>query len=319
MKLNYKILWIDDDIEDYIEMGFKSEFGTYLDSLGFIPTIETFEDGEKAEESINSIKYDLILSDFNINGEEKEGEGKKRQGDVLIQNIRDGGIFTEVLFYSAQPNFDDIAKNLYRDRVSFFSLIGDEGFRKFREKVFNLINQTVSKLQELNSIRGLVMSETSELDNTVIDILSSFFLKGSKEAEKLKTYIIDSIKDSAKGNFSKSNNLVDLDNPTLLKERIFDADKKARTIGELLRIKGLDKKEPFIDFYKNYKTDVLDTRNDLAHAKSDTIDGIEYLIVSRKEGEHPEKFDQAMCIQIRENLRKHSEILKNIRETTLPE
>ncbi len=82
----------------------------------------------------------------------------------------------------------------------------------------------------------------------------------------------------------------------------------------MIILKNLDKTEPFIDFYKNYKKDVLDTRNDLAHAKSDIIDDIEYLIVSRKDGEHPEKFDQENCIQIRRNLRKHSDVLKSIRE-----
>ena len=68
------------------------------------------------------------------------------------------------------------------------------------------------------------------------------------------------------------------------------------------------------EFYKNYKIDVLDTRNDLAHAKSDTIDGIEYLIISRKDGEHPIKFNQEHCVMIRRNLRKHSDLLKSIRE-----
>jgi len=153
MKLHYKILWIDDQIEDYIDMGIKDEFESYIELLGFIPTVECFENGTVAEQSINTKKYDLILSDYNI-------EGANEQGDVLIQRIRDGGVFTEVLFYSAQPDFDTIAKNLYRDRVSFFSLIGDESFKGFKEKVFKLVDHTVSKLQELNSIRGLVMSDS---------------------------------------------------------------------------------------------------------------------------------------------------------------
>lgn len=315
MKINYKILWIDDNIDDYIDMGIKSEFMVYLDNLGFIPTVDTFEDSIKAEEAIKATKYDLILSDYSI---DEKGKEKEKQGDVLIQKIRDGGVFTEVLFYSAQANFDEIAKNLYRDRVSFFSLVEDEGMKEFRVRVYRLIELTIAKLQELNSIRGLVMSETSELDNTVIDILSSFFSGENAEAKELREYIISAVTKSVAGNSKRAETLNELSNSDILKERIFDSDKKARTIGELIELKKLDKTEPFIDFYKNYKTDVLDTRNDLAHAKSDVIDGIEYLIVSRKDGEHPEKFDQKNCIQIRKNLRKHSDILKAIRETTLP-
>lgn len=309
MKLHYKILWIDDQIEDYIEMGINNEFESYIEMLGFIPTVECFENGTVAEQSINTNKYDLILSDYNI-------EGANEQGDVLIQKIRDGGVFTEVLFYSAQPDFDTIAKNLYRDRLSFFSLIGDESFRGFKEKVFKLVDHTVSKLQELNSIRGLVMSETSELDNTVEEILFSFLLKGSKDSEILKAYICDIVLDSSKSNLNKAEKFCEQNIFDIVKSRLFDADKKSRAINKLIEIIGT-KEEQFQKFYERYKVDVLDTRNDLAHAKSDTIDGIDYLIITRKGEEEPIKFNQEKCIQIRQNLRKHSSLLKEIRELIL--
>lgn len=311
MKLNYKILWIDDQIEDYIEMGIKSEFESYLNSLGFEATVETFENGGKAEESLKKVKYDLILSDYNI-------EGGDEQGDVLIRKIRSEGVFTEILFYSAQSDFEEIAKNLYTDRVSFFSLINDEGMREFKERTYKLINLTIDKLQELNSIRGLVMAETSELDNTIMDILSSVFSIVSSETTQLREYLLKILKESTKSNYDRSNKLDNVDNQIIIKERILDADKKARVIGKLLKLKGLNEQEPFISFYDNYKTDVIDKRNDLAHAKSDVIDGVEYLILSKKDGEHSEKFDQEKCIEIRKNLRKYTLILKRIRETTLP-
>ncbi|MFC2188251.1 hypothetical protein ACFCT7_13110 [Fulvivirgaceae bacterium LMO-SS25] len=306
MKLNYKILWIDDQIEDYIDMGIKDELETYIETLGFIPTVECFENGSVAEESFNNVKYDLILSDYNI-------EGANEQGDVLIQKIRDGGVFTEVLFYSAQPDFDTIAKNLYRDRVSFFSLIGDESFKGFKEKSFKLIDHTVSKLQELNSIRGLVMSETSELDNSVEEILFSYLSKETEQSATLKTYICKIIVDSCESNSKKANKFCEQSITDMVKSRLFDADKKSRSVKKLIEILEIND-EPFISFYENYKKDVLDTRNDLAHAKSDSIDGIEYLIISRKDGDHSVKFNQEQCIQIRKNLRKHSDILKSIRE-----
>lgn len=306
MKLHYKILWIDDQIEDYIDMGIKDEFESYIELLGFIPIVECFENGTVAEQSINTKKYDLILSDYNI-------EGANEQGDVLIQKIRDGGVFTEVLFYSAQPDFDTIAKNLYRDRVSFFSLIGDESFKGFKEKVFKLIDHTVSKLQELNSIRGLVMSETSELDNTVEEILFSFLSKGSEGSKMLKAYICDIVLDSSKSNLKKAEKFCEQDIFDIVKSRLFDADKKSRAINKLIEIVG-SKEEQFQKFYERYKVDVLDTRNDLAHAKSDTIDGIDYLIITRKGEEEPVKFNQEKCIQIRQNLRRHSSLLKEIRE-----
>jgi hypothetical protein len=287
-------------------MGIKDEFESYIELLGFIPTVECFENGTVAEQSINTKKYDLILSDYSI-------EGANDQGDVLIQKIRDGGVFTEVLFYSAQPDFDTIAKNLYRDRVSFFSLMGDESFKGFKKKVFKLIDHTVSKLQELSSIRGLVMSETSELDNTVEEILFSFLSKGTESSEKLKASICKSVFKSAKSNFKKADKFCEQDIFDIVKSRLFDADKKSRAIKKLIEIVGTNE-EQFQKFYERYKVDVLETRNDLAHAKSDTIDGIDYLIITRKGEEEPVKFNQEKCIEIRQNLRKYSNLLKEIRE-----
>lgn len=306
MKLNYRILWIDDQIEDYIEMGIKTELETYIESLGFLPSIECFENGTLAEKSIKDTKYDLILSDYNIQGGEE-------QGDVLIQNIRDGGVFTEVLFYSAQSDFDTIAKNLYRDRVSFFSLIGDESFKGFKEKAFRLIEHTVSKLQELNSIRGLVMAETSELDNSVEEILLSFLSKEDKTAIDLKKYICKIVKDSCNDNLKNAEKFCELETSNFVKSRLFDADKKSRSINKLISMLSIEDKN-LDSFYENYKIDVLNTRNDLAHAKSEVIDGVEYLIISRKDGDTPVKFDQDHCIGIRKNLRKYSEKLRLIRE-----
>ena len=306
MKLKYNILWIDDLMEDYIELGIKNEFESYIESLGFIQTIDCVENGTDAQQYINSKKYDLILSDFNI-------EGESEQGNVLIQKIRDNDIFTEVLFYSARNDFEEIAKNLYRDRVSFFSLKEDEGYKGFKEKVFKLIDLTVSKLQEINSIRGLVMSETSELDNTIEEILLSFLSKGDDGSQKLKSYICDIILDSSEKNLKKAKKFCDLGISEIVKSRLFDAEKKSRSINKLIEIIGTKEKQ-FQEFYESYKEDVLDTRNDLAHAKSVTKDGIDYLLIDKKGEGKSVRYNQEKCIQIRKNLRKYPILLKEIRE-----
>jgi CheY-like chemotaxis protein len=313
MKLNYKILWVDDNIEEFIDLGIKDELTSFVELKQFISIVDCFEETRAAITKLKAEKYDLILSDYNIDEKEQKEEN---QGDYLINHIRKNNIYTEVLFYSAQPNFKEIAMNLYQDRVSFYSLIEDEAYKGFKNKTFNLIDLTVAKLEELNNIRGLVMSETSELDNTIEEIIYSFLSKGNENSLKLKDYIIKSIISSTKSNFTNANKFLELDNTAIVKSRLFDADKKSRTIDKILHLLEVED-ERFIDFYKNYKVDVLDTRNDLAHAKSDIIDGIEYLIISRKDGDHPIKYNQERCIQIRKNLRNHSELLRSIREITI--
>ncbi len=308
MRLQYKIIWIDDNIEDYIEMGVVEEFKAYLKNLGFIPTVDCFETGKTAEEKIKIEKYDLILSDYNIEGDE--------QGDTLIKKIRDGDIFTEILFYSAKPDFENIAKSLYRDRVSFLSLAGDEAMRGFKEKVLWLVDQTISKLQELNSIRGLVMSETSELDTTIEDILSEVMNRKDQTSEQLRKYAIEKVKENNEKRSEIYSKINDMTNVDIIKNRtLFDASKKSRTLNEYFKLTGMSKEEDLVDFHQRYEKDVLMVRNDLAHAKSETIDGVEYLILSRKDGEHPVKYDQDTCIVIRKTLRTYTETLKKVRET----
>jgi len=307
MKLQYKILWIDDNIENYIEAGINSQFEEFLANQGFDPKVNLFETGEKAlEELEKDKKYDLILSDYQIAGGD--------QGDSLIRRIREGDIYTEVLFYSAQPNFNEVAQKLYQDRVSFLSLVGDDAFRLFKEKVYWLVNLTISKLQELNNMRGLVMAETSELDTQIEDILIEIMSNDSQLTKDLRVYMNEKIEENNTYRIGILNNIGQLSNNDLVKHRVlFDASKKSRTLNEYIKKSGLaNREESLKDFHQKYEKDVLLIRNDMAHSKSDTIDGIEYLILS-KDGDQPIKIDQEECIKIRTNLRKYTELLRIIK------
>ncbi len=307
--LKYRILWVDDNIETFIDLAVDEEFEIFLRNYGFDPEIIKFETAESALGHITAdSKFDLILSDLNLTGGE--------QGDSLIRKIRDGEIFTEIFFYSAQPEFESVAKELYRDRVSFLSLVGDEGNRLFKERVKHLISLTISKLQELDNMRGLVMAETSELDVLIEDILIEIMSNENDQTEALRTYMVMKIKENNDQRLELLEKIEGLSHNQLIKHRIlFDASKKSRTLNEYIKKSGLIKGNPlFKNFHQNYEKDVLQTRNDMAHAKSDVIDGIEYLVLSRKDGEQPIKINQEKCIEIRTNLRRYSEILQKIQE-----
>ncbi len=305
--LKYRILWVDDNIETYIDLAVDEEFEIFLRNYGFDPEIIKFETAESALEHIkDDNKFDLILSDLNLTGGE--------QGDSLIKKIRDGEIFTEILFYSAQPEFESIAKELYRDRVSFLSLVGDEGNRLFKDRVRRLISLTISKLQELDNMRGLVMAETSELDVLIEDILIEIMSNDNEQTKNLRVYMVEKIKENNDQRQALFEKIEELTHSQLIKHRtLFDASKKSRTLNEYLKKSRLtESNESFKDFHQHYEKDVLQTRNDMAHAKSDVIDGIEYLVLSRKDGDQPIKINQGKCTEIRTNLRKYSEILQKI-------
>lgn len=313
-RLKYKILWVDDNIETYIDLAVDEEFEIFLRNYGFAPEIIKFETAENALEYLKGDnKFDLILSDLNLAGGE--------QGDSLIKKIRDGEIYTEILFYSAQADFEIVARELYRDRVSFLSLVGDEGNRLFKDRVKHLISLTISKLQELDNMRGLVMAETSGLDVMIEDILIEIMSKDNELTKDLRAYMDEKIKENNDQRQALFEKIGEFTNNQLIKHRtLFDASKKSRMLNEYLKKSGLAKaKESFKDFHQHYEKDVLQTRNDMAHAKSEMIDGIEYLVLSRRNGEQPLKIDQKKCTEIRTNLRKYSEILQEIQKVVFIE
>jgi len=311
MKLKYKILWIDDQMDDILSIGTKDDIQDYLKELEFEPTIDCYETRAIAEEKLTQYQYDLILSDYVI------GAGENR-GNYLIEWIRSNGIFTEVLFYSAEKDFE---KALVKtDRISYFSLVGDEGYREFKQKVYWLIDQTVRKFEELTPMRGLVMAETSSLDSKVENILADYFLPDDKETDKLKEKILKKIEDSLLSNFTKNEKfqtellalkLRDKSAYEIVKGRVYDASKKAWTIEKLIKLNKLEEKDGFSSFFENYKKDVLDLRNNLAHARSEIIDDIEWLIV---DGGDPEKYGAEECKEIRKCLRKYSTNLDELHQ-----
>ncbi|MEM7530673.1 MAG: hypothetical protein AAF639_00735 [Chloroflexota bacterium] len=143
MGLHYKILWVDDRIENIKMLGLITNIEHYLAELGFMPVIDDFEDIVTAQQTLLSQQYDLILSDYHIS--------EKGNGDTLIRNIRDSEISTEILFYSALPNFTDVTKELYWDRVSFINIVGICGYDELEQKTKWLIDQTLTRFHNVKS------------------------------------------------------------------------------------------------------------------------------------------------------------------------
>ena len=79
MKLDYNILWLDNDLGDYIKNGDVKSINDFLIELGFEPNIVTVFDEAELDKYLD-ISYDLIISDFNLN---------KENGDVVIYRLRE--------------------------------------------------------------------------------------------------------------------------------------------------------------------------------------------------------------------------------------
>jgi len=295
MRIEYNILWVED--EDTWYETTKQLFSDTLEDLGFklVPKqCKTFDE-VKVEIALNKLKdYDLLLVDFTLRGSDS---GEKII--EFIRNIKEHPILTDVLFYSSAV---ENVRNSMRE-------LGLEGVytadrKEVETKFEQVVTTTIKKIQEVNTIRGLIMAETSDLDEIMLEITCILLesdispqMSEYIECEIIKTVeFIAELARSSETHISKK----------ILDSRIFTSFHKAKTINKLYKLKQIGVE----GFFGTYSKDVLLTRNVFAHVKEITVDGVK--VLKSKIGKE-EIFDEARCIEIRKNLIKHREILEKIR------
>lgn len=310
MSLKYRILWVDDKIDDFKDLGYDNKLHNYLRELFFIPTIRTCETAREAQLCIIDNKYDLILSDYNIDTE---------KGDEFIRFVRAQSVNTEILFYSAQHTVPE----LDIDRISFVNLSSSmgEGYRNLFEKITKLINLTIEKLQELTTIRGLVMAETSSLDRIMEDIIDYYFIQtGTDKRSCLFNEVLDHIEASIKSSLKKAQENCSKKCSIKLREKqiaeiihsiLFESSKKAITINKIIESEKIAYNS-LNNFYQDYLEEIINTRNNLAHSYSEVRNGKEILITKKPEREY--FFDEESFTEIRKNIIKYQEFLNSVEQ-----
>ncbi len=302
MKLEYNILWIDNDIADYIANGEVGNIKSYLEDLGFEPQIETVEDEADLEDYLYLHKYDLIISDFNLNA---------TTGDKIIEKIREEkGFSTEILFYTAKSNFrndPEVKERLaFMDRITFHS-----NRDTFLDKAEKLIKLTLDKLLELNATRGLITAATSDLDVEIEKIVMQLIEKQQKSEDELNAIVTAKVHTPMKNKFETF-----WEKYTTFKVYFhkIDAVKKWEIFRDLLKPMKSDADiSVFLEQNKSYQDQVIKIRNQFAHAQSIHDNGM-LKLKGQMEGQDFE-FTEDSCVEIRKNLINHKrniEALKNI-------
>lgn len=305
MKLDYKILWLDDKIESVVLTDYEDdivELKTYVKSLGFNETIDFVRTEEQLFDKLSEVgEYDLIMTDYHLD----ETKGLKRNGDDIIKTIREKDIYTEIMFYSAQGEVKDTDR---LDRITFFEsfkVLGDDHYEKIFRKAKELIQLTVRKFQNIVAMRGMIMHETSEIDSEMLEIVTDFIR--ATNSPEVKNRIYDELigfhsrklDDSQK---FRKNDRIDkiLKDPLLI-----SSSQRANAIEEIIKLVGID------NFIDNLRIDIIKVRNDFAHAVyvKDKDTGREYF-VDKQDGAD---FNEEVCKNIRINIIKHKNNLESLK------
>lgn len=317
MTLEYKILWIDDDPESVESK--KLQVKEYIeDEKGFdckIISIESYKEYVQKYGTGNINDFDLLIVDFKLDDEEVSQE--EHSGFDIIQDIRDTKkIYTEVIFYSSQyGDLIDKIKSPDGYIEGIFTSTRDELIIKTQE----IVDVLIKKVQDVNNLRGLIMAEVSELDRIKKRIIQKF----NKEADiNFKKYIKNKVFSKIRGDLESLKCLVKVEdsecNPDeinleeLQKNFFYDSYKKSRTVYKIKRLKCKD-----IAFtHEDYKKDVIDKRNVLAHEEEKTreSDGIKILKYPKTNKKEDLEFTEEECIKIRKDIKKYKKLLEDINQ-----
>ena len=297
MKLNYYILWVEDD-----DSWFKTTselFSETINDYGFNPIIErkkTFDDVKNNLINNGLKKFDIFLIDFKLRN--------SKDGDSIVNYVRNNNIYTDIIFYSSdkQSIIDSIKEHLFEG-------VYHSDRKEIEDKFEKVFETTIKKIEEINSMRGLVVGETSELDSLIEDILLIYIKSPFIKNFNLDKFIEKEIINNLEKRKDKINELY-ISNGLISILPQIDAMKKWQLLRGILK-KNIDNKNFISEFMKinsTYFDEVIDIRNKFAHAKVITDpNGKEYL-KSQVGDDHYEYHEKQFKI-VRENLLKHRNAL----------
>jgi CheY-like chemotaxis protein len=291
----------------------------HLDQLGFVlfkhPVQENGKNLTAMIEEINKKKMDvdLILMDYKLSDKDK--------GNDLIKKIRDHELYTDVIFYSRDVDFDKDIDEMRRLEGVFFS---DRDALPM--KAVKVIENLLKKSLDLANFRGLVMAETSELDEIMFQIVK-YLLDGNifRETAKKKNTIKERYKKFIEEEIQKIDG-ISMDGNAGTQELLLKvgAYHRARAVTRLVsdvkkqsenndpKLKEIADKIGDIKLeVKEYRSEIIQLRNLLAHVKEEkSLDGRKFLRSTLRGEDFV--FDEAAALATRRTLKKYFTILTGI-------
>ena len=153
MKLEYRVLWFDNDpelfdsLEDEIE-----DMERHISGWGLIPQVSIVTDANAFSSYAPFSGIDLVVVDFNL---EEHGHGQS-----FISQLRHSQVYTEVIFYSAQ-SAEELWDAVRKEQLEGVYIANKENVVP---RILGVGEHTLKKVLDLENMRGIVMAEVGDLD-----------------------------------------------------------------------------------------------------------------------------------------------------------
>lgn len=176
MKLEYRILWFEDDhesVQDVIDAlrGLLCEQGFELVCDWGVCNAATMTGTVERLQNYNP--YDLMVFDYDL--------GSGLTGEELAQTLR-SRIWTEILYYSANRSAEDLSHGMNARKVEgVFCAVR----QNLEERIWGLVESQIKRICDLNNMRGIVLDSMSSIDAAIRKFFSETY-KGMLTENKSK-------------------------------------------------------------------------------------------------------------------------------------
>lgn len=270
MKINYKILWIDDRPKQVSAA--MEHVKTKLDRLGFILNLDTMQQVTETSlrRAIHSNDYDLLVVDYKLEPGSEAGDG-----DKVIRSIRKISDMTDIVFYSSEKP-GTLRTKINVDGVYCFNR--DE----LPERLNALIDSRIKKLVDLNQMRGIYLSAVAEFDHLIDEAICAAFSK-FEEKEKQDEIVDFIISLVATFHEQQSDKISKIERNQHINEfvKILGTSPKHKVLMKVLD----EMDDEYLDILSSkiaeYESDIIIPRNQLAHAMEVTCEAGLYVLKNK--------------------------------------
>ncbi len=301
MNLILRTLWFDDDdTGEFINSLDLEPYKEEVRSWGFGPEIRFVNTAEEfmGQQPFND--YDVIVVDYNLGD-------KLPHGEEFIKQVRQQGVYTETIFYSANPT-GKLWEAIHEQKLEGV-FVSDR--RMVREKLTAVAYQSVRKVLDVNNMRGVVMAEVGDIDRILESILRAALsgLTTEQQLGVLKRFHERALEQGKK----HSDKLQEFKAAPTVEGMLLFCDSYKRW----LLFKSIMKIHPSLKGIQigDFNQEVLSPRNYLAHGTGQMIDrGYVFRYLDREY-----LFNDDVSLALRKTILEYKKTFESIRTQLLPQ
>ena len=299
MRIDFNILWVEDQPNNVQSQ--REAIDRRIRDEGFRLQVEFAKSVTEARPFLSSDVYgdhiDLVLMDYNLGAGESGEEG--------VREVREAFPYKDLVFYSAgAADLGGLVAEQQFDGVFCSTRL------ELPDTVLGLFNTLIKKVLDIDHARGIVMGSSSDIDGLVLDGLAERFRKdGGKLSEGARDLIRKQLMETRKSFDKAAKTLETLTHIEGLGDLhlVYTSAHRHKLLRKLLE--ELTGHGPLCEAMKEYATNTMPRRNDLAHVRVKKT-GFARTLHNRKGDEITR--DKVRQLQL--ELLKHQEALEGLVE-----